>query len=106
VVNAANDDKNWAWLNAVKNGEVCVDREFPWVKAYGRNVILKNLRDSNSGEEMRVDVALQGPKSQQVLFALGCDDITKKKIKKLKRTELCEAVLGGFDLIVSRTGIR
>ncbi len=104
VVNAANDDKNWAWLNAVKNGEVCVDREFPWVKAYGRNVILKNLRDSNSGEEMRVDVALQGPKSQQVLFALGCDDITKKKIKKLKRTELCEAVLGGFDLIVSRTG--
>jgi len=104
VVNAANDDKNWTWLNAVKNGEVCVDREFPWVKVYGRNVNLRNLRDSKAGEEMRVDVALQGPKSQQVLFALGCDDITKKQIKKLKRTELCEAVLGGFDLIVSRTG--
>jgi glycine hydroxymethyltransferase len=25
VVNAANDDKDWAWLNGVKNGQVKVD---------------------------------------------------------------------------------
>ncbi|HEX9012664.1 MAG TPA: hypothetical protein VF813_04075, partial [Anaerolineaceae bacterium] len=28
----------------------------------------------------------------------------RKKILRLNRTELCEAVIGGFDLIISRTG--
>jgi len=32
VVNASNDAKDWAWLNAVRNGEVQVDRERPWRK--------------------------------------------------------------------------
>ena len=27
VVNASNADKDWAWLNAVNNGEVLIDRE-------------------------------------------------------------------------------
>ena len=53
---------------------------------------------------MRVDIALQGPKSRDILLALGCDAATTKKVKALKRTELCEAVIGGFDLVVSRTG--
>ncbi len=35
---------------------------------------------------------------------MGVDDETKARIMKLKRTELCDAVVGGFDLIVSRTG--
>ena len=29
VVNASNADKDWAWLNAVNNGEVLIDRERP-----------------------------------------------------------------------------
>ena len=29
VVNASNADKDWAWLNAVNNGEVLLDRERP-----------------------------------------------------------------------------
>jgi glycine hydroxymethyltransferase len=53
---------------------------------------------------MRVDIALQGPKSRDVLLALGVDDKTRANIMKLKRTELCDAKVGGFDLIVSRTG--
>jgi glycine hydroxymethyltransferase len=51
-----------------------------------------------------VDIALQGPKSRDILLSLGADAKTSKKIKALKRTELCEAVVGGFDLVVSRTG--
>jgi glycine hydroxymethyltransferase len=35
---------------------------------------------------------------------MGVDDKTRANIMKLKRTELCDAVVGGFDLIVSRTG--
>ncbi len=105
VVNASNDEKDWAWVNAVREGKVCIDRGRPGSKAPGRNkVVLRNLRDASSGGDRRVDIALQGPKSREILLALGVDTPTKKKILRLARTELCDAVLGGFDLIVTRTG--
>lgn len=104
VVNASNDDKDWAWLNAVKGGKVRIDNKRPWVKAFGSNARLRNLRDPKAGAEMRVDIALQGPKSREILLSLGCDNETRKKVMGLKRTELCEAVIGNFDLVVSRTG--
>jgi glycine hydroxymethyltransferase len=112
VVNASNDNKDWAWLNAVREGTVRIDQSRPWVRAYGRNVILRNLRDPKEGDELRVDIALQGPRSRDILLALGSDAETRKRIMKLKRTNLCEAIVGGpstgsghtFDLIVSRTG--
>jgi glycine hydroxymethyltransferase len=104
VVNASNDDKDWAWLNAVRDGSVCVDSRRPWSQAYGRGAVLRNLRDPQAGEDMRVDIALQGPKSREILLALGCDEDTRRRIMRLKRTQLCEATVGGFDLVVSRTG--
>jgi glycine hydroxymethyltransferase len=104
VVNASNDDKDWAWLNALREGKVLVDRQRPWAQAYGRNVILRNLRDPQEGADMRVDIALQGPKSREILLALGVDGPARKRIMALKRTQLTEAVVGGIDLVVSRTG--
>ncbi len=104
VVNASNDDKDWAWLNAIHEGRVRADNQRPWVKAFGCNSILRNLRNPAEGEDMRIDIALQGPKSRDILLALGCDAKTRKKIMALKRTELCEGVVGGFDLVISRTG--
>jgi glycine hydroxymethyltransferase len=104
VVNASNDEKNWAWLNAVREGVLKVDKARPWSQAFGRGVVLRNLRDPKEGLEMRVDIALQGPRSRDILLALGVDFTNRKKIIRLKRTDLCEAVAGGFDLIVSRTG--
>lgn len=104
VVNASNDDKDWTWLNAVKDGKVMVDSLRPGASAFGKNVVLRNLRDRSAGAEMRVDIALQGPKSRDILLALGVDPETRKRIMKLKRTELCEAIVGDFDLVVSRTG--
>ena len=104
VVNASNDDKDWSWLNAVKDGRVCVDNDRPWAKACGRNLTLRNLRDPKEGPDMRVDIALQGPRSRDTLLAMGVDDETRQRILALKRTQLCDAVVGGFDLVVSRTG--
>jgi glycine hydroxymethyltransferase len=104
VVNASNDDKDWAYLNAVREGKVRVDNKRPWALAYGRGVVLRNLRDPAEGKDMLVDLALQGPLSREILLSLQCDDATCKRIRKLKRAELCEATLGGIDLIVSRTG--
>ena len=62
VVNASNDDKDWSWLNAVRQGQVCIDDQRPWAKAYGRGVILRNLRDPKEGEDMRVDISFAGTK--------------------------------------------
>lgn len=104
VVNASNDDKDWAWLNAVKEGLVKVDNRRPWAKAFGRNIRLRNLRSRSEGDDMRVDIALQGPKSRDILLALGVDADNRRKVMSLTRTQLCDAVVGGFDLVVSRTG--
>jgi len=104
VVNASNDDKARAWLESVRDGKVKIDNAHPRARAYGYDADIRNLRDPDAGEDMRVDIALQGPKSRDVLLALGVDAETRARIMKLNRTELCDAVVGGYDLIVSRTG--
>ncbi len=104
VVNASNDDKDRTWLESVRDGAVKIDNNRPWARTFGYEAVIRNLRDPKAGDDMRVDIALQGPKSRDTLLAMGVDGATKARIMKLKRTELCDAVVGGFDLIVSRTG--
>ncbi len=104
VVNASNDDKDRTWLESVRDGVVKIDNARPWARTYGYEAVIRNLRDPKAGNDMRVDIALQGPKSRDILLAMGVDAETRARIMKLKRTELCDAVVGGFDLIVSRTG--
>jgi glycine hydroxymethyltransferase len=104
VVNASNDDKDRAWLEAVRDGKVCIDSARPWARTYGYNAVIRNLRDPQAGNDMRVDISLQGPKSRDILLALGVDRDTRKQVMGLKRTELCDGTAGGFDLIISRTG--
>ena len=104
VVNASNDDKDWAWLNSVRRGKVRVDNDDPWAVAFGRNVILRNLRSPEAGEDQRVDIALQGPKSRDILLNLECSLEDQQAILDLKWAELCEVTLGSIPLVVSRTG--
>ncbi|NMC45317.1 MAG: glycine cleavage system aminomethyltransferase GcvT [Chloroflexi bacterium] len=104
VVNASNEQKDWNWFQAVKNGKVLVDLENPSAHAFGSHVILHNLKDPAEGKGMRVDIALQGPKSRQILCSLGWDKETIKHIHALKRTQLCVGMLGNTSVIISRTG--
>ncbi len=104
VVNASNDDKDRTWLEAVRDGKVKIDNAHPGARTLGYNAVIRNLRDPQAGDEMRVDIALQGPKSQDILLAMGVSADTRRRITALKRTNLCDAKVGGFDLIVSRTG--
>jgi len=104
VVNASNDEKDWAWLNSVRRGEVLVDPEHPWAVAFGRNVSLRNLRSPDAGDDQRVDIALQGPKSREILLNLDCSLEDRQAIKSLQWAELCEVELNGIPLVVSRTG--
>ncbi|MFN8448660.1 MAG: glycine cleavage system aminomethyltransferase GcvT [Anaerolineae bacterium] len=105
VVNASNNDKNWAWLNAVKDGDVQIDAAHPERKfAGGDRFTLRDLRADSSGADRRVDVALQGPDSKKILLALGGSDADASKINGLAWAGVARVTLGGYNLIVSRTG--
>ncbi len=103
VVNASNNDKDWAWLNAVNNGEVSIDEKRPFAHIQ-HQVTLRDLRDPAHGEECRVDVPLQGPKSTDILLALVDDEALAQQIKKLPWAGLVEGRVAGLDVIISRTG--
>lgn len=103
VVNASNNDKDWAWLTAVNEGRVCIDEERPWVRLQ-HPATLRDLRDPQWGDERRVDLALQGPRSRDILLALTEDGDLAARIKALPWAGLTEGNLGGFDVIISRTG--
>lgn len=105
VVNASNNDKNWAWLKAVKSHTVAIDFANTSRRAAGAdNCILRDLRDRSVGAEMRVDIALQGPRSLDILMALEGLDEDKVAVRALPWAGVTHTRLGGFDLIVSRTG--
>jgi glycine cleavage system T protein len=106
VVNAVNADKDWAWLNAVNNGEVLIDRERPDLQVL-RPAELRNLKDPSAGEDMRVDLALQGPASLAVLQSMTEDRDLKDRLARVPKTGVIECELGldeVFDLVIARTG--
>lgn len=104
VVNASNEAKIWKWLNEVKAGTVKIDNQRPWAKAYGIRTILRNLKNPLEGPDQRVDIALQGPRSRDILLALGFNADENRKINHLRWSELCEVKNDEYDLVVSRTG--
>ncbi|GAB4554472.1 MAG: hypothetical protein OHK0023_24620 [Anaerolineae bacterium] len=106
VVNASNNDKDWAWANAVRDGSVQIDPTRPNARLLDNpsDVILRDLRDPANGTDCRVDIALQGPASTQMLLSLGVSDADRAKISKMAWSTVQRATVGGFDLIVTRTG--
>ncbi len=105
VVNASNNDKNWRWLRAVIAGGVMIDPRAPGRCLEGRGRFeLRDLRLPGAGAERRVDIALQGPKSRDVLLALDGSAEDKAALKALKWAGVTRVKLGGIDLIISRTG--
>ncbi len=103
VVNASNNDKDWAWLNAVNEGRVMIDKARPFARIQ-HPVTLRDLRDRQWGDECRVDIPLQGPASRDILLALCDDDDLARRIKALPWAGLTEGTLAGFNVIISRTG--
>jgi glycine hydroxymethyltransferase len=104
VVNASNDAKNWACVNAVLQGAVLIDPHLPARRIPAQDVTLRDLRAASSGADRRVDVALQGPQSLAMLQKLGGSEADLAKVAKLPWAGITRATLGGYELIVSRTG--
>ena len=71
VVNAGNSAKVWAWLSAAQAGEVMLDRLFPARGIENReNVQLRDLRVTADMGDRRALIALQGPRSRDILLQL------------------------------------
>lgn len=103
VVNASNNDKDWAWLTAANEGRVRLDEERPHIRVE-HPATLRDLRDPRWGDERRVDLALQGPRAADILLSLCDDQDLAQRIKGLPWAGLTEGAVAGFDVIISRTG--
>lgn len=103
VVNAANEPKIKAYLDALLNGDACLDIEEPARKLEDKPVI-RDMRDCNSGSDCRVDIALQGPASMELLLSIIQGEEIGQLFNELKSFNLIETKLNGIDCIISRTG--
>ena len=105
VVNASNNDKVWQWLKSLIEGVVLIDPAMPSRRIEGTDRIkLRDLRQPQAGADQRVDIALQGPGSRDALLQLEGSEADKDAVKRLRWAGVAQVNLGGFDLIVSRTG--
>lgn len=98
VVNAANEEKDWAWLTGVNDGRYMIDRGMP-ARDPGVQVDLSDLKR----ERGVMDIAIQGPRSQEI-FEQFLGPTQKVSVAALKRTEFCEIIIDNRQLIVARTG--
>ena len=98
VVNASNEDKDWEWLTGVNEGRYLIDSGMP-SREIGPRVTLRDLKR----ERGVMDVALQGPKSEEILMKI-LDGPERRSVASLKRTEFCEIIVEDRQMIVARTG--
>jgi len=117
VVNAANTAKDWSWLNAVNEGTIRLSMERPWVRPSFKAELTK-LHGQDRQDDLRVSLALQGPRSRDILLSLleaspkgaATADI-RGRLLGMRRTEFIAVEWprpdtrgGALSLIIARTG--
>ncbi len=97
VVNASNDEKDWAWVTEGMKRETSI--RLP-------KCDLRNLRAESSGSDRRVDIALQGPAALPTLQRLLPSQFStlNSQLQSLPRTGVMSATLANIDVFISRTG--
>lgn len=105
VVNAANEPKVKAYFSELLAGRVVIEVE------PNRNglepsepCVFRDMRDTGTGPDCRVDIALQGPASMDVLAKLADDEADVSRLGALKSFALLETSLGGVECLISTTG--
>ncbi|MSR46421.1 MAG: serine hydroxymethyltransferase [Planctomycetes bacterium] len=104
IVNAGNAVKVEAWWRGLLAGKYALDTKRPAVGC-DVDVELVNLKDrAAAGDQMRVDIALQGPASLPTLLDLCDDAASRHALSHLKRFGLAEVRLRGDSVLAARTG--
>jgi glycine hydroxymethyltransferase len=68
-------------------------------------VAVRDVRDPRRGGEMRAQLALQGPRSRDILLAMtGEHEPLRDVLLGIKRNEIVHGRLAGYDLYLARTG--
>ena len=103
VVNAANEPKIKAYIKGLLAGEVVIDADEPNRKLEYKPAV-RDMRDTKAGSDCRVDIAVQGPASVDVVLKLVKNEKDKEAIRNLKSFKFIETTVDGIDCIISRTG--
>jgi len=105
VVNAANEPKVKVYLTELLAGRVVIEVE-PQRTGFrpSEPCIFRDMRDTTAGADCRVDIALQGPASIDVLAKLSSDGTIAEELSGLKGFAFFEQELSGIDCLICRTG--
>jgi glycine cleavage system T protein len=103
VVNAVNAEKDMAWLRAIQSGEFLLVRDHPGMAVPGP-VTIRDLKEPSSGADQRVDLALQGPNSLEILKGLLRRAGERRKLSRLSKMHFMKTETEGLSLMVARTG--
>jgi glycine hydroxymethyltransferase len=103
VVNAANEPKIKAYIKGLLAGQVIIDADEPNRKLAYKPAV-RDMRDTGSGGNCRVDIALQGPASANVVLELVKSEKDKEAVRNLKSFKFIETTVDGTDIIISHTG--
>ena len=101
VVNAANEPKIKAYLAALLTGRAILDADNQNRRLEYKPDI-RDMRDTTTGPDCRVDIALHGPHSINILTKINSR--LTEPLQNLKSFHFIEAQLGDIDCIISRTG--
>ncbi len=102
VVNAANESKIENYFEKLTAGDQIIDPERQEERLEHKPEI-KNLK-LNTSNNTRVDIALQGPASLQVLSEIIEDQQSIEEIKNLRPFKLTQLSIAGSNCIISSTG--
>ncbi len=101
IVNAANESKIKAYLAGLLNDELIIDMDSPERSIGFRPALCDLHTDAENG---LVDIALQGPKSLEILCAAGLTDSAQDALMNLRPFQLMQSHVNEIPCIVSRTG--
>ncbi len=102
VINAANELKIKSYFKALLNDKFPVDVEDTGCKLPYKPDIF-NMKDTSQIRDCRVDIALQGPRSPDIVSALT-DAQARQQVEAMRPFHFVEAALGGIECIIARTG--
>ena len=103
VVNAANNTKISDWIGALLNNQICIDPEDMNREISGQPEV-QDLRIPGGERDCRVDIALQGPKSLDILSILIRDEGVQSQLVDLRPFQFMEVGIEGISCLLSRTG--
>ncbi|MCK4886491.1 MAG: glycine cleavage system aminomethyltransferase GcvT [Planctomycetes bacterium] len=103
VVNAGNEKKIRAYLKALLDNEIVIDVEQP-DKKIGFTPIIRDMKDYACCADRRVDIAVQGPASLDIVLKLLQTGVGQDSITGLRPFHFIEAELSGVNCIIARTG--